>query len=107
MEEYTIKHRKSTPFHPQANGQVESTNKLIEGILTKIVHLHRRDWAERLPKALWAYRTTWRNTTGHTPCELVYEKQVLFPIDFRIRTFKMVVQLGWIYQRLKSIDWNN
>ena len=49
VEEYKIKHRKSTPYHPQANGQVESTNKVIEGILTKTVHLHRRDWAERLP----------------------------------------------------------
>eukprot|EP00253_Pinus_taeda_P015001 PITA_15001 len=63
MEEYKIKHRKSTPYHPQANVQVESTNKVIEGIITKTVHLHRRDWAERLPEALWAYKTTWRNTT--------------------------------------------
>jgi len=43
IEEYRIKHRKSTPYHPQENGQVESTNKVIEGILTKTVHLHRRD----------------------------------------------------------------
>ena len=35
VEEYKFKHRKSTPYHPQANGQVESTNKVIEGILTK------------------------------------------------------------------------
>jgi hypothetical protein len=48
VEDYKIKHRKSTPYHPQANGQVESTNKVIEGILTKTVHLHRRDWAEVL-----------------------------------------------------------
>ena len=74
MEEYKTKHRKYTPYHLQANGQVESTNKVIEGIITKIVHLHRRDWAERLPKALWAYRTTWRNTTEHSPYELVYGK---------------------------------
>eukprot|EP00253_Pinus_taeda_P007145 PITA_07145 len=94
MEEYKIKHRKSTPYHPQANGQVESTNKVIEGILTKTAHLHRRGWAKRLPKALWTYRTTWRNTTGHTPYELVYGKQVLFPIEFQVKTFKMEVKLG-------------
>eukprot|EP00253_Pinus_taeda_P032007 PITA_32007 len=94
MEEYKIKHRKSTPYHPQANSQVEPTNKVIEGILTKTMHLHRRDWAKRLLEALWAYSTTWRNTTGHTPYELVYGKQVLFPIDFQLKTFKMVVQLG-------------
>eukprot|EP00253_Pinus_taeda_P009719 PITA_09719 len=94
VEDYKIKHRKFTPYHPQANGQVESTNKVIEGILTKTMHLHRRDWAERLLEALWAYRTTWRNTMGHTPYELVYGKQVLFSIEFQIKTFKMVVQLG-------------
>ena len=52
-----MKHKKSTPYHPQENGQVESTNKVIEGILTKTVHLQRRDWEERLLEALWAYRT--------------------------------------------------
>jgi hypothetical protein len=56
---------------------VESTNKVIEAILTKIVQLHHKDWVDRFPEALWAYRTSWRNTTGHTPYELVYGKQVL------------------------------
>jgi len=74
MEEYKVKHRKSIPYHLQANGQVESTNKVFEGIITKAVHLHRRDWVEKLPEALWAYKTTWRNTTGHSPYELVYGK---------------------------------
>ena len=45
MKEYKVKHKKSTPYHPQANGQVESTKKVIEGIITKTIHLHRRDWA--------------------------------------------------------------
>ena len=47
-----------------------------------------------LSEALWAYRTTWRNTTGHTRYELVYGKQVLFPIEFQVKTFKMAIQLG-------------
>eukprot|EP00253_Pinus_taeda_P032958 PITA_32958 len=93
VDQYKIKHWKSTPYHPQANGKVESTNKVIKAILTKTVHLHRKDWVEKLPEALWAYRTTWRNTTGHTPYELVYGKQVLLPIEFQIETYKTVVQL--------------
>eukprot|EP00253_Pinus_taeda_P030398 PITA_30398 len=93
MEEYKIKHKRSTPYHPQANGQVESKNKVLESIITKIVHLHRRDWAERLPEALWAYITTWRNTTGHSPYELVYGKEFLFSIEFQVKTFKMEIQL--------------
>eukprot|EP00253_Pinus_taeda_P025326 PITA_25326 len=93
-QEYKIKHQKSTPYHPWANGKVESTNKVIEAILTRTVHLHRRDWVEKLPEDLWPYRTTWRNTTGHTPYELVYGKQVLFPIELWVKTFKPTMKLG-------------
>ena len=83
---YGIKHRDTSPYHPQANGQVESTNKVLENILTKIVASHQRDWVERLPEALWEYKTTWRNTTGYSPYELVYGKNPLFPIEFEVKT---------------------
>jgi hypothetical protein len=88
-EKYGIKHYKSSPYHPQDNGQVESTNKVLEDILTKTFQLHHQDWADRLPEALWAYQTTWRNTTGHTPYEIVYGKQVILPIEFQVRTFRI------------------
>ena len=63
LKNHRIMHRITSPYHPQENGQVESTNKVIETILTKIVASHRRDWATRLREALWAYCMTWRNTT--------------------------------------------
>ena len=91
---YSIIHFKSSPYHPQDNGQVESTNKVSEAILNKTIQLHHKDYAYRPPKAFWAYRITWRNTTGHTPYELVYGKQVLLPIEFQVKTFCMAVQLG-------------
>jgi hypothetical protein len=94
MEKYKIKHRVTTPYHPQANGQVEGTNKILEAIITKTVRLHLKDWADRLPEALWAYQTTWRTTTGCTPYELVYGKRVLFPIETEIQTLRTTVQLG-------------
>jgi hypothetical protein len=43
---------------------------------------------------LWAYRTTWRNTIGHTPYEILYGKQVLLPIEFQVRTFCIAAELG-------------
>jgi transposase InsO family protein len=63
LQKYHIQHRMTTAYHPQENGQVESTNKVIESILTKTVKENRKDWSHRLPEALWAYITTWRNTT--------------------------------------------
>eukprot|EP00253_Pinus_taeda_P014563 PITA_14563 len=88
-------HRDEMPLNPQANGKVESTNKVIEAILTKTVKENRRDWFQRLSEALWAYRTTWRNTTGFSPYELVYGKSVAFPVEFEIKTLRtaLVVNL--------------
>eukprot|EP00253_Pinus_taeda_P026003 PITA_26003 len=86
LQTYDMHHKMTTPYHPQANGQVESTNKVIEAILTKIVKENRKDWSQRLPEALWAYRTTWRNTTGFCPYELIHGKSVVFPVEFKIKT---------------------
>jgi hypothetical protein len=43
---------------------------------------------------LWAFRTAWRNTIGHTPYELVYGKKVLLPIEFQEKPFRTSIQLG-------------
>jgi hypothetical protein len=88
LQKYHIQQRMTTPYHPQANGQVESTNKVIEAILTKTVKENRKDWSNRLLEALWAYRTTWRNTTKFSPYELVYGKIVVFPVEFEIKTLR-------------------
>jgi len=59
---------------------VESTNKTLEGIMKKIVATNMKDWVDKLNEALWAYRITWKNTTGFTPYQLVYRKEVMLPI---------------------------
>ena len=106
MKEYTIRDGKSPPYHPHANGQVEVTNMELESILTKTVALHRKDWAACLPKSLWAYRTTWKSTTGFTPFELFYGKATIIAIEFEYKilrtTFKLrmeltIVQLDQIF----------
>ena len=93
-EKYQIKHRSSTPYHPQGNGQVESINQTLEGIITKTVAMNRKNWEEKLKDALWPYRITWKNTTGFTPYQLVYGKEVMLPIEFQIHTYKMAANLG-------------
>ncbi|MCO5603370.1 hypothetical protein L7F22_057520 [Adiantum nelumboides] len=44
LDEFMVIHRKSAPYHPQANGQAESTNKIIVTVLTKIVSESRANW---------------------------------------------------------------
>ena len=91
---HNIRHQITSPYHPQANGQVESSNKVIEGILTKTVRSHHRDWAIRLLEVLWAYRTTWQNTIGFSPYELVYGRTATFPVEFEIQTLRTTLELN-------------
>ena len=66
-------HRKSAPYHPQANGQVESTNKTLCTTLTKVVEGTRTaDWDQKLHSVLWAYRTAYKTAIGTTPFNLVF-----------------------------------
>ena len=68
---FMIKHQKSTPYHPQTNGQTERTNQTLCHILHKTISDAKRDWDEKLPAALWAYRTSYKVTTRATPFMLV------------------------------------
>ena len=50
LDDFLVMHRKSTPYHPQANGQAKSSNKLLCTI--KIVENSRIDWELKLHSAL-------------------------------------------------------
>ena len=55
LEDHKIKRILSTPYHPCANGQAESTNKNIIQKLKKKLESTKGKWREILPEVLWAY----------------------------------------------------
>ena len=65
--ELRIKNHYSSPAHPQANGQVEVTNRTLLKIIKTRLEGAKGIWPDELPSALWAYWTTTRTPTGKTP----------------------------------------
>ncbi|XP_059663598.1 uncharacterized protein LOC132309296 [Cornus florida] len=61
-----------TPYYAQANGQAESSNKILIEIIEKMIKDKPRRWHETLSEALWAYRNSKRTGTGVTPYMLTY-----------------------------------
>ncbi len=45
---FRLKHVSSTTYYPQGNGQVESTNKVLRTLLTKLVSENKTNWDEHL-----------------------------------------------------------
>ena len=64
VADYGIQVIKSTLFYAQANGQVEASNKVLIGILEKMLEENPRDWHKILSETLWAYRASKRSSTG-------------------------------------------
>ena len=85
-DSWGIKMITSTPVHPQANGQAESSNKIIINNLKKKLGSKKGKWAEELPYVLWADRTTPKNATGQTPFSLVFGAEAVIPTEMVIPT---------------------
>uniref|UniRef100_A0A2N9GRS6 Uncharacterized protein n=1 Tax=Fagus sylvatica TaxID=28930 RepID=A0A2N9GRS6_FAGSY len=83
-----IKNHYSSPRHPQANGQVEVTNRtLLKQIKTRLEGA-KGLWVEELPSILWAYRTTVRVPTGETPFKLTFGTEAVIPVEIGLTTLR-------------------
>ncbi|MCO5577321.1 hypothetical protein L7F22_031149 [Adiantum nelumboides] len=95
LGEFLVTHRRSAPYHPQANDQAESTNKVLCTALTKVVEGNRGSWEQKLPSVLWAYRMAYKTSVGSTPFELVYGLNAVLPIEFLLPTLRVAAELQW------------
>eukprot|EP00731_Ephydatia_muelleri_P017575 Em0010g673a len=64
----------------KGNGQVERFNRTLEGMLSKEIEEHQKDWDDHLQKVLFAYRTA-VHTTGYTPYFIMSGRSPNLPID--------------------------
>ena len=90
-----ISHKKSTLYYPYANGQAESTNKILVAILTKTVSATCTKWELKLTTTLWAYRTSYKVATGCTPFKLVYGLEAVMPWEFLVPSLRVAVAEKW------------
>ena len=58
LSEHKVKHRTYTPYRPKANEQTKVTNKVLEGIVTKVVSNNMKYWVYKVVKATLACNTT-------------------------------------------------
>ena len=87
--ELGIKNHYSSPLHPQANGQVEVTNRSLLKIIKTPLEGAKGIWLDELPSVLWVYRTTTRTPTGETPFRLAYRSEAVIPMEVGLASYRV------------------
>ncbi|XP_074266101.1 uncharacterized protein LOC141588567 [Silene latifolia] len=59
-----------------------------------------REWPEKIPFALWGYRTSIRTAMGATPYYLVYGMEAVQPVELEIPSLRILLE-----SRVPEADW--
>ena len=72
----------STPYHPQANGQVERFNQTFQAMIAKGIEEHNHlNWDEYVAGTIHAYNVSVNTATGFTPFMLQHGRECKEWID--------------------------
>ena len=83
----------SSPYYPQANGQVEAVNKTLKTILKWTIDAARSNWNIMLYPTLLAYITNVKTTMGNSPFQLVHRVEAVTPIECEIPSLKIAIHV--------------
>ena len=94
LKMYGVHHHVTTPYHPQVNGKVEVINREVKSIIKKKFRPYRKDWAHKLPNALWAYRTAYKTSIGMSPLWLIFRKACHLPVELEHPAYWAIKKLN-------------
>jgi transposase InsO family protein len=109
-----IKHKRSSPYHPQGNGICERFNKTLKETLRKLVNNDTGAWEDRLAEALIAYRISHHSSKGNSPFYLLYGREPGIPcspgwesVTSDNRLGKMAEALRYAYKQTEKVKDQN
>jgi transposase InsO family protein len=73
--------KRTTPYHPSANGQVERMNRTILQMIRCTIERSQNNWEDRLQLLMGAMRCTMNRSTGFTPNRLMLGREVRQPLE--------------------------
>ena len=89
------------------NDAVEAANKNVKKIIAKAIETYK-DWHEKLPFALHAYRTGVRTSTGQFHIHWSTEWRSVLPIEVKIPSLRVLREVEleeakWVQARYEQL----
>ena len=113
-----VKKLRTTPYHPEGNGQCERFNRTLISMLGTLDTRAQSRWPDLVSTLCHAYNCTRSNATGFSPYFLMYGRHPRLPIDqeFGVSTpdifgsstksyaQKLKTRLAWAYEQANKIN---
>lgn len=96
-----IKHLRTTPYHPQANGLIERWHRTLKAA---IKCRRKLDWINSLPIILLGLRATFKDDIGASPAEMVYGCTLRLPGEFFSSSTDLNIQSDYVKQLCKTMS---
>ncbi|GJY07054.1 RNA-directed DNA polymerase [Tanacetum coccineum] len=71
----------SSSYHPQTDGQTEVVNRSLGNLMRTLIGDNANQWDLILPQDEFAYNRSVNRTTGKSPFEVVYGRNLITPLD--------------------------
>ena len=75
----SIKHLKTSPYHPQTNGMIERFHATLKSMIRKLC-TQPKEWDKWLPYVCFAFKDSPHTATGFSPFELLFGRNVRGPL---------------------------
>ena len=93
VENYGLKAKPTSSYNPQSNGIIERVHQVVGNAL-RVLEVNKDPenrviddqdpWDNVLSQVAWAIRSTYHTTLEATPGQLVYARDMLLPVQYRI-----------------------
>ena len=88
-QQLRIKNHYSSLAHPQANGQVEVTNRSLLKMIKTRLEGAKGIWPDELPSVLWAYQMTARIPIEETPICLAFGSEAVISVEIGLTNYRV------------------
>ncbi|KAL6462534.1 hypothetical protein MHYP_G00289560 [Metynnis hypsauchen] len=104
---YGVQKTRTTPYHPQGNGQCERFNRTMHNLLCTLSHEQKTRWPDYLPQLVFSYNSAVHQSTGESPHFLMFGQEPQLPIDFllgRVETVEGGGICDWVQEHQRRLQ---